>query len=99
MSATVFSLPVTFILLIHLHLLRYPHANKPEYDHNIFNARVRSLRNRTRTMEDVCHFLIGRIEGAKDRVRKGYFDIPMCAACGQHGFPYLSGQIPAGAST
>ncbi|KAF7371182.1 hypothetical protein MSAN_00753700 [Mycena sanguinolenta] len=70
MSATVFSLPAALILLIHLHLLQYPHANKPEYDHNIFNARVRSLRDRTRTMEDVCHFLIGRIEGTKDRVRK-----------------------------
>ncbi|KAJ6471904.1 hypothetical protein C8R45DRAFT_1217875 [Mycena sanguinolenta] len=70
MSATVFSLPAPLILLIHLHLLQYPHANKPEYDHNIFNARVRSLRDRTRTMEDVCYFLIARIETTKDRVRK-----------------------------
>ncbi|KAJ6467993.1 hypothetical protein C8R47DRAFT_810656 [Mycena vitilis] len=69
MSASVFSLPVPLILLIHLHLLQYPHANKPEYDHNIFDARVRGLRERTRTMEDVCYFLVSRIEG-KDRVRK-----------------------------
>ncbi|KAJ7648234.1 hypothetical protein DFH06DRAFT_1095677 [Mycena polygramma] len=69
MAASVFSLPVPLVLLIHLHLLQYPHANKPEYDHNVFDARVRGLRERTRTMEDVCYFLASRIEG-KDRVHK-----------------------------
>ncbi|KAJ7777075.1 hypothetical protein B0H16DRAFT_1406563 [Mycena metata] len=70
MSAGVFTLPVSLLLLIHLHLLQYPLANKPEYDHNLFDARVRGLRDRTRTMEDVCYFLITRIEGSKERVRK-----------------------------
>ncbi|KAJ6580719.1 hypothetical protein B0H19DRAFT_982261 [Mycena capillaripes] len=70
MSTSVFSLPVPLVLLIHLHLLQYPHANKPEYDHNLFNADVRGLRDRTRTMEDVCYFLVFRIEGTKERVRK-----------------------------
>ncbi|KAJ7239605.1 hypothetical protein B0H12DRAFT_1326620 [Mycena haematopus] len=70
MPASVFSLPVSLILLIHLHLLQYPHANKPEYDHNIFDARVRGFRDRTRAMEDVCYFLVSRIEGSKERVRK-----------------------------
>ncbi|KAF8210954.1 hypothetical protein K438DRAFT_2011392 [Mycena galopus ATCC 62051] len=70
MSTSVFSLPVPLILLIHLHLLQYPHANKPEYDHNIFDARVRGFRDRSRTMEDVCYFLVSRIEGTKERVRK-----------------------------
>ncbi|KAJ7802924.1 hypothetical protein B0H14DRAFT_2890525 [Mycena olivaceomarginata] len=56
MAASVFSLPVPLFLLIHLHLLQYPHANKPEYDHT--------------TMEDVCYFLVSRIAGTKERVRK-----------------------------
>ncbi|KAJ7036637.1 hypothetical protein C8F04DRAFT_1095201 [Mycena alexandri] len=70
MSASVFTLPAPLVLLIHLHLLQYPHANKPEYDHNLFDARVRGLRDRTRTMEDVSYFLITRIEGSKERARK-----------------------------
>ncbi|KAJ7173356.1 hypothetical protein C8R46DRAFT_1189658 [Mycena filopes] len=70
MSASVFTLPNPLVLLIHLHLLQYPHANKPEYDHNLFDARVRGLRDRTRTMEDICYFLITRIEGSKERARK-----------------------------
>ncbi|KAJ7773613.1 hypothetical protein DFH07DRAFT_801257 [Mycena maculata] len=69
MSANVFSLPVPLILLVHLHILQYPHANKPEYDHNVFDPRVRGLRDRTKTMEDVCYFLVTRIEG-KELTRK-----------------------------
>ncbi|KAK7031836.1 hypothetical protein R3P38DRAFT_2925834 [Favolaschia claudopus] len=70
MPPTVFTLPIPLILLIHLHLLQYPQANKPEYDHNLFDPRVRGLRDRTKTMEDLCYFLVGRIEGSKDRARK-----------------------------
>ncbi|KAJ7483478.1 hypothetical protein FB451DRAFT_1555437 [Mycena latifolia] len=70
MSANVFSLPVPLILLVHLHILQYPHTNKPEYDHSIFDPRVRGLRDRTKTMEDVCYFLVARIEGTKELVRK-----------------------------
>ncbi|KAJ7080835.1 hypothetical protein B0H15DRAFT_856433 [Mycena belliarum] len=70
MSASVFSLPVPLILLVHLHVLQYPHANKPEYDHNIFEPRVRGLRDRTKTMEDLCYYLVARIEGTKERARK-----------------------------
>jgi hypothetical protein len=70
MAASVFSLPVPLFLLIHLHLLQYPHSNKPEYDHNVFDTRIRGLRDRTRTMEDVCYFLVSRIAGTKERVRK-----------------------------
>ncbi|KAJ7773581.1 hypothetical protein DFH07DRAFT_801216 [Mycena maculata] len=62
-SANVFSLPVPLILLVHLRILQYPHANKPEYDHNVFDSRVRGLRDRTKTMEDVCYFLVTRIKG------------------------------------
>ncbi|KAJ7857907.1 hypothetical protein B0H13DRAFT_1727355 [Mycena leptocephala] len=72
MSTSVFSLPIPLILLIHLHLLQYPHANKPEYDHNIFDAHVRGLRERTRTMEDVCYFLVTRIEDGKRNIIPTY---------------------------
>ena len=63
MAATVFLLPAPLILLVHLHILEYPHANKPEYDHNIFDSRVRGLRERTKSLEDICYFLVGRLEG------------------------------------
>ena len=56
-------LPLPLLLLVHLYILQYPRANDVEYDHNIFNPRVRGLRDRTRTMEDIAFFLVGRIEG------------------------------------
>ncbi|KAG6853130.1 hypothetical protein C0991_006653 [Blastosporella zonata] len=62
-SATVFSLPIPLILLIHLHILEYPHANKPEYDPNLFEPRVRGLKERTKSLEDISYFLVGRLEG------------------------------------
>ncbi|RDB23829.1 hypothetical protein Hypma_008945 [Hypsizygus marmoreus] len=63
-ASSVLSLPIPLILLVHLHILEYPHANKPEYDHNIFESRVRGLRDRTKLLEDVCYFLVGRLEGS-----------------------------------
>jgi len=62
-SIAVLSLPESLLLLIHLHILQYPYANEPEYDEHIFNVRIRGLRERAKTMEDVAYFLVGRIEG------------------------------------
>ena len=56
------SLPLPLLLLVHIHLLGYPHADEPEYDENIFNVKTRGLRDRTKTMEDLCYFLVGKIE-------------------------------------
>jgi hypothetical protein len=56
------SLPLPLLLLIHIHLLGYPHADEPEYDENVFNVKTRGLRDRTKTMEDLCYFLVGKIE-------------------------------------
>ncbi|KAJ7691980.1 hypothetical protein B0H17DRAFT_551693 [Mycena rosella] len=70
MSPNVFALPVPLIFLVHLYILQYPHANKPEYDHAMFDPRVRGLRDRTKTMEDVCYFLVARIEGTKELARR-----------------------------
>lgn len=55
-------LPLPLLLLIHVHLLGYPHADDPEYDEHVFNVKTRGLRDRTKTMEDLCYFLVGKIE-------------------------------------
>lgn len=55
-------LPLPLHLLIHVHLLGYPHADDPEYDEHVFNVKTRGLRDRTKTMEDLCYFLVGKIE-------------------------------------
>jgi hypothetical protein len=55
-------LPLPLLLLIHIHLLGYPHADEPEYDEHVFNVKARGLRDRTKTMEDLCYFLVGKIE-------------------------------------
>ena len=56
------SLPLPLLLLIHIHLLGYPHADEPEYDEHVFDVKMRGLRDRTKTMEDLCYFLVGKIE-------------------------------------
>ncbi|TFK51950.1 hypothetical protein OE88DRAFT_1679525 [Heliocybe sulcata] len=57
------ALPTPLLLLLHLHLLSYPYANNAEYDENIFNPQTRGIRERAKTMEDICYFLVGKIEG------------------------------------
>lgn len=69
MTTLILSLPIPLILLVHLHILRYPHANEPEYDHKIFDPRVRGLRDRTKLMEDISYFLVGCLEGGRDGAR------------------------------
>lgn len=59
---SVFLLPIPILLLVHLHILDYPYANNPEYDHDLFST-TRGLRDRTKSMEDICYFLVGRLEG------------------------------------
>ena len=56
------SLPLPLLLLVHIHLLGYPHADDPEYDEHVFNVKMRGLRDRTKTMEYLCYFLVGKIE-------------------------------------
>ncbi|KAI0056066.1 hypothetical protein BV25DRAFT_1658710 [Artomyces pyxidatus] len=65
------TLPHPILLLIHIHLLSYPHANNPEYDEHIFDSKTRGLRDRTKTMEDLCYFLVGKIHGKAKSV-SGY---------------------------
>ncbi|KAL1685098.1 hypothetical protein GGG16DRAFT_129608 [Schizophyllum commune] len=61
------ALPPSLILLVHLHLLEYPHADRSEYDHNVFNPKTRGLKDRTKTMEDISYFLVRKLE--RDRVK------------------------------
>jgi hypothetical protein len=68
-SLTVLPHPWSLILLIHLHILEYPQAETSDHDHNIFDPLRRGLRDRTKSMEDICYFLVGKIEGGKDRAR------------------------------
>ena len=56
------SLPLPLLLLIHIHLLGYPRADEPEYDEHVFDVKLRGLRDRIKTMEDLCYFLVGKIE-------------------------------------
>ena len=61
-------LPIHLILLVHLHILEYPHANNSEYDHDLFNSRTRGLRERATAMEDITYFLVGKIEGKTAKI-------------------------------
>src|SRR5712675_2367656 len=56
------SLPLPLLLLVHIHLLGYPHADEPEYDQHVFDAKTRGLRDRTKTLEELSYFLVGKIE-------------------------------------
>ncbi|KAL1674679.1 hypothetical protein EV122DRAFT_293300 [Schizophyllum commune] len=61
------ALPPSLLLLVHLHLLEYPHADRSEYDHNVFNPKTRGLKDRTKTLEDISYFLVRKLE--RDRVK------------------------------
>jgi hypothetical protein len=63
------SIPLDVLLVVHLHILEYPHADRPEYGQGLFDARVRGLRERTTSMEQIAYFLVGKIEGGQDRAR------------------------------
>lgn len=60
--------PSTLVLLVQLYILNYPYVNNAEYDHDLFNPRVRGLRNRTKAMEDISYFLVGLIEGGSPKM-------------------------------
>jgi len=57
----------TLLLLVHLYILNYPYVNNTEYDHDLFNPRIRGLRDRTKAMEDITYFLVRQIEGGSPK--------------------------------
>lgn len=63
-DATVQSLPVPLLLLIHLQVLQFPKINNVEFDLYVFDAKRRELHARVKTMEELGYWLVGRIERA-----------------------------------
>ncbi|ESK91576.1 hypothetical protein Moror_2571, partial [Moniliophthora roreri MCA 2997] len=56
------------LLLVHLQILQYTKVNEPQYDLDLF-ASNRGLTERTKSMEDICYFLVECAEG-KNGARK-----------------------------
>ncbi|CDO68363.1 hypothetical protein BN946_scf184815.g10 [Trametes cinnabarina] len=63
-------IPNGLLILLHLHLLNYP--VRPEdaagYNEHLFSP-SRGMRERSNAMEDICYFLVGKIERDRDRAR------------------------------
>lgn len=78
--AEILGLPIPLVQLIHLHLLEYPLANNAEYGQNLFDPSVRGLRDRTKSMEDVCFFLVGKIEGRKELAKSVSAHCLLCSS-------------------
>ena len=62
-------LPHTLLILVHLHLLDYPLNISSSYDERLFDPTRTSLRERTKALEDIAYFLVGKLEGGKGRAR------------------------------
>ncbi|OSD05308.1 hypothetical protein PYCCODRAFT_1223699 [Trametes coccinea BRFM310] len=61
-------IPNALLILLHLHLLNYPIQDATGYDEHLFSP-TRGMRERNKAMEDICYFLVGKIERSKDRAR------------------------------
>ncbi|OCH86938.1 hypothetical protein OBBRIDRAFT_837763 [Obba rivulosa] len=70
-------LPNALLLLIHLHLLYYPLNDASGYDEHLFDLARASVRERTKIMENICYFLVGKLEGARERM-KSVFPVYPC---------------------
>ncbi|KZT07535.1 uncharacterized protein LAESUDRAFT_758541 [Laetiporus sulphureus 93-53] len=63
------ALPNSLLLLTHLHLLNFPPQDASRYDEHLFHPTRSGIRERTRAMEEICYFLVGKIEGGKPHAR------------------------------
>ncbi|KAI1796729.1 hypothetical protein LXA43DRAFT_1177865 [Ganoderma leucocontextum] len=61
-------LPNGLLIILHLHLLNFPLQNAGGYDERLFH-RTRGTRERNKAMEDITYFLVGRLEGSKERAK------------------------------
>ena len=61
-------LPNGLLIILHLHLLNYPLQDAAGYDERLFDP-SRGMRERNKAMEDISYFLVGRIEGGKERAK------------------------------
>ncbi|KZT70848.1 hypothetical protein DAEQUDRAFT_810432 [Daedalea quercina L-15889] len=62
-------LPHTLLILVHLHLLGYPLKDSSTYDERLFDPTRTGIRERTKALEDISYFLVGKVEGGKGRAR------------------------------
>lgn len=62
------TLPNGLLIILHLHLLNYPLQDATGYDERLFDP-SRGMRDRNKAMEDITYFLVGKIEGSKERVK------------------------------
>ena len=62
-------LPDCLLIILHLHLLGYPLRDAAGYDERLFDAARRGMRERSKALEDIAFFLVGRIEGGRERAR------------------------------
>ncbi|KAI0793828.1 hypothetical protein C8Q74DRAFT_535518 [Fomes fomentarius] len=62
------SIPNSLLIILHLHLLNYPLQDATGYDERLFDP-SRGMRDRSKAMEDITYFLVGKIEGGKERAK------------------------------
>ncbi len=61
-------IPNSLLIILHLHLLNYPLQDATGYDERLFDP-SRGMRDRSKAMEDITYFLVGKIEGGKERAK------------------------------
>ncbi|KAI0630760.1 hypothetical protein C8Q77DRAFT_1135077 [Trametes polyzona] len=61
-------LPNGLLIILHLHLLDFPLQDATGYDERLFDP-ARGMRERNKAMEDICYFLVGKIEREKERAK------------------------------
>ncbi|KAF8889505.1 hypothetical protein CPB84DRAFT_1422542 [Gymnopilus junonius] len=87
---TLLSLPLSLILLVHLHILEYPHANNSEYDHDVFNPASVVYENALKLWKMSRIFWLANW---KERMSKWFSDISVRPTLRVFGIPDLFEQI------
>ena len=71
-------LPNGLLIILHLHLLNFPLHDASGYDERLFHH-TRGMRDRNKAMEDITYFLVGKLEGTKERTKSVSYP-RMCSA-------------------
>ncbi|KAM5530821.1 hypothetical protein V8D89_015511 [Ganoderma adspersum] len=61
-------LPNGLLIILHLHLLDFPLQDASGYDERLFHH-TRGMRDRNKALEDITYFLVGKLEGTKERAK------------------------------
>ena len=62
-------LPNGLLIILHLHLLNFPLRDAAGFDERLFDATSRGMGQRSKALEDIAFFLVGKIEGTRERTR------------------------------